>query len=84
LAYADIGEFGKAIADHSKAIQFDPSSASAFYARGLNYERLERFEKAIADYDRVIRLAPKNSDDYAARTCCIFYQGQLQGSRNEL
>lgn len=78
LAYADIGEFGKAIADHSKAIQFDPRSASTFYARGLNYERLEQFEKAIADYDRVIRIAPKNSDDYAARGAAYFTKGNYK------
>ena len=49
----------KTIADFTRAIELDPKSAKAYFARGLAYLVLEQFDKAIADYTKAIELDPK-------------------------
>jgi tetratricopeptide (TPR) repeat protein len=54
------GDYERAIADYSEAIQLDPKYALAFYQRGLAYSAKADNDRAIADYSEVIRLNPKS------------------------
>ena len=56
-----------AVADHDKAIKFDPKEAAFFLTRGLAYLQKGQHDCAIADFDEAIRLDPKNAFSFAAR-----------------
>lgn len=60
------GEFDRAVQEYSQAIQQNPSSADAFFRRGVAYSRKaayspdinKAYDLAIADYSQAIRLDP--------------------------
>ena len=60
LQAASEGEFNKAIATYTKAIQRDPKYAFAYIGRGDAYAASGDLDRAIADYDRAARLDPSN------------------------
>ena len=51
-----MGDYGGAILDFSKAIELNPSSALAFNNRGLSRVKLEDFEGATTDFSKAIDL----------------------------
>lgn len=42
----------------SKAIDYNPAYAEAFYMRGLSFEQLGEYPKSIRDYNESLRIAP--------------------------
>ena len=48
----------QAIEDYSKAIELNPSYTSAYYNRGLAYDKLRAFKQAIEDFRKFIDIAP--------------------------
>lgn len=58
IAYGNIGDYDKAIADHNKAIELDPTFAKAYNNRGLDYVNKKDNDRAIVDYSRAIELDP--------------------------
>jgi len=59
VAYDQLDQFDKAIADFSKAIELDSKYALAWYNRGMAYLDLGQKENAIADYSKAIELDSK-------------------------
>ena len=57
-AYADLGDYGHAMADLDYAIQLDSKDAWAFYWRGLVEQATGRLARAETDYDAAIALHP--------------------------
>jgi tetratricopeptide (TPR) repeat protein len=55
------GDFTKAIAAYTKAIERDPKYAFSYIGRGDAYLASGDFDRAIADYDRAVRLDPTNA-----------------------
>ncbi len=53
-AYNDLGEYSKAIIEYSKAIELDPSYATAYYFRGSAYHDMLDHPSAISDYSKAI------------------------------
>ena len=51
----------------SKAINFRPNFADAYFDRGYFHIELGRYDLAIADYNKVIQLEPNSSDAYVNR-----------------
>ena len=66
-AYGNKGDWDKAIADYSEAIQRDPKDAQVYGYRGLAYGYKGDWDKAIADYSEAIRLDPKAAWAYGCR-----------------
>jgi tetratricopeptide (TPR) repeat protein len=58
IAYGNLNQFDRAIADYDQTIRLDPNSALAYGNRGNAYRALKQFDRAIADYDHAIRLDP--------------------------
>lgn len=58
IAYGNMGDYDKAIYDHNKAIELDPTFAKAYNNRGLDYVNKEDNDRAIVDYNRAIELDP--------------------------
>jgi tetratricopeptide (TPR) repeat protein len=73
-AYEAIGEYDQAIEDYGRAIQSNPSYASAYFNRaGVYYARAD-YDRAIDDYGRAIDLRPGSAHYYSDRG--IAYQAR--------
>jgi tetratricopeptide (TPR) repeat protein len=93
VAYYQIGEFQKALADCNKAISLqkssgdalNPSLAGAYYNRGnLKEEQLNDPQGALADYNQAIALNPKYVDAYINRgNLKASKLNDLQGALND-
>lgn len=81
LARQNQEDFKGAIADFSKAIEFNPNYADAYYARGYGYKKLENKEKAIADYSKVIAINPKGTVAYLGRAIAYYDQGKRKEAK---
>ena len=62
------GDFDRALADYTKAIDLRPLYADAYYNRALVYDmhKNER-EKAIYDFTKAVQLKPRFGDAYFGR-----------------
>jgi tetratricopeptide (TPR) repeat protein len=60
LAYARLRLYHKAVADYSRAIEFDPKHAEAWDNRGTAYFNLGQWDKAVANFSRAIELSPRS------------------------
>jgi len=45
----------------------DPSSADAFYNRGLTYEYAGSYDRAVPDFDQALRLRPSDAGAFCGR-----------------
>ncbi len=62
IAYADQGEYERAIRDHDVAIRLDPSYAHAYYNRGLAHLEKGDQDLAVQDYNQAVGLNPGYAD----------------------
>ena len=58
FAYFRKGQFDKAIADFTKALELNPKDPYAYNNRAFAYEGSKQYEKAIADWGKAIELVP--------------------------
>jgi tetratricopeptide (TPR) repeat protein len=59
--YRGQNQYGKALADYTRAIELDATISMAWSARGNVYTQLKQYDKAVADYTEAIKLDPKNA-----------------------
>lgn len=59
LAYAQMRDYARAIADYDEAIRLDRRHAKPFANRGDAYSRQRDFTHAISDFDQAIRIDPQ-------------------------
>jgi tetratricopeptide (TPR) repeat protein len=72
LAYADMQNYGKAIADLAQAIQLD-NDAVLYNNRGNVYLEMSKYDLAIADFSQAIVLNPNLSEAYIGRGAAYAY-----------
>ena len=75
-AYADKGQYDKAIADYTKAIEINPKDARAYIIRGVTYYRKGQYDQAISDYTKAIEINPKDARAYIIRGGAYADKGQ--------
>jgi tetratricopeptide (TPR) repeat protein len=63
-AWKNKGDYDRAIADYSKAIELDPQYALAYYNRGIAWKNKRDYGRAMADYNKLIELDPKEAAPY--------------------
>jgi len=61
------GQYDKAIADYTKAIELNPRDAKAYNNRGNAYGNKGQYDQAIADYTKAIELNPRDATTYYNR-----------------
>ena len=57
LSYEHVGQYDKAIADYTKAIELEPDDLN-YKNRADCYKEMKQYEKAIVDYTKAIELNP--------------------------
>jgi tetratricopeptide (TPR) repeat protein len=74
-AYAELGQYQRAIQDYNEAIHLKPDDSLAFFNRAATYHKLGQYQNAINDYNEAIRLRPDYADAYYNRG--IYYARDL-------
>ena len=71
MALFALAEYGRAIEDFSRAIQFNRANSRAWCNRGLVYRVQGKFELSLEDYAQAIETAPEQLDGFwgRAQTC---------------
>lgn len=64
VAFKNIDQFDKAIADYNKAIELKPDYADAYYNRARALDLKGEYDKAIADYNKAIALNANDPEYY--------------------
>ena len=78
-AYADKGDYDKAIIDYTRAIRLNPDDTFAYVDRGKVYTLIGDYDKATIDYTHAIRLHPDNAEAYFGRGKVY----ELKGSKDK-
>lgn len=60
-------DYGRAIADFTRALVLDPMNVEALIRRGDAYGQMSQYAMSLADLDRAIALAPNYPPAYVAR-----------------
>ena len=76
IAFAEKGQFDRAIADYDEAIRLDPQYADAFNHRGFSYGKKGDYDHAIADHDEAIKLNPKDAVAFGHRATAYVLNDQ--------
>jgi tetratricopeptide (TPR) repeat protein len=79
LAYADMGEYDKAISDYNKAIEIDPMDAGVYKAylnRGNAYDSKGEYNQAISDYNKALEINPEYAEGYNNRGLAYANRGE--------
>jgi len=58
LTHVKRGEYGEAVADYTKALEFDPEFGENYYFRGVAYQELGAADAAIADFQKALSIEP--------------------------
>src|SRR4030043_367011 len=66
-AFADSGNYQKAMEDYEKAIKLNPFRPWAYVNRGIINKKLGNYQKAIEDYNMAIMIMPKYKTAYITR-----------------
>jgi hypothetical protein len=72
MANGKIGNNEAALADYTRAIEFDPSHEFAYYRRALIYAKSKVYDKALADTEVLLKFSP-NNEEYLELRNNIFY-----------
>ncbi len=76
IAYNNMGNYDRAIADYDTAIKLNPKFANAYNNRGFAYYRKRQYDRSIADYDNAIKLNPKYARAYGNRGVAYYRKRQ--------
>ncbi len=83
FAYAELGEYRRAIGDYDQALQIDLYVAEVNYNRGLAYYYLGEYHRAIEDYDRALRLRSGYAGAYRGRANARCHLGMIETSLDD-
>ena len=77
------GNYERAIAAFSTAIQRQPTLAAAYSARADSYAGLQQYDLAIVDYTQALVLHPQDSLIYVKRAFAFAAQGDLENGQHD-
>lgn len=74
LAWANSGEYDKAIPDYSDAIRLNPQLVGAYHSRGVAWVKLGEYDKAIRDFNLAIRNDAQDAESFDGRGVAWYYK----------
>ncbi len=83
-AYYSEEEYGRAIADFSKAIEMNPLYEKSYYNRANAYGRSGEYNKAISDYTEALKLNPDYKEAYYYRGITYYKIGEYDKSKADI
>jgi tetratricopeptide (TPR) repeat protein len=69
IAYAGKGQYDKAVADYTRAIETNPKNSIAYNNRGNAYWHLGDQSASLADHKKAIELDPRDPNAYYNLAC---------------
>jgi tetratricopeptide (TPR) repeat protein len=82
-AYADLGQYQRAIEDYNEVIRLKPDYAEAYYNRGCVYAELRQYQRTIENCNQSIRLKPDYVEAYFNRGSAYAELGQYRNAIND-
>jgi Flp pilus assembly protein TadD len=69
---AEKGNYDEAIRYFTKALNFNPNHAEAYYSRGTAHFHKGQYDQAISDFDKALEINPNDAKAYYNRgiACC--------------
>jgi Flp pilus assembly protein TadD len=80
VAFAALGRFEEALADHDRVIALQPASADAHNLRGDCLHVLQRRDEALASYQRAVELNPDHAAAHLGRADVLNEQGRHEAA----
>ena len=77
VQFARKGEYNRAIAEFTKAIEAQPEDSKNYSNRGMAYKLTHQWEQARADFSKVIELNSQSAEGYTGR-------GEAEMSLNQM
>jgi tetratricopeptide (TPR) repeat protein len=77
-AYLAVKNFGRAISDYSRAIEYSPRSPEIYYNRGIAHEKAGKVIEAIEDYTDAVSADPQYGKAYCNRASLLWSQGETK------
>jgi len=84
IAHNNKGEFDRAIADYTDAIQTDSNSFQAYYNRANVYWSQGENDKAIQDFSTSLQFNPRSAAAHRGRGLAYYYSGHTDEAFNEI
>lgn len=75
-AYHEKGQYDRAVADYTKAIQLNPIYANAYNGRAWAYLKLGEAKKALSDSNKALSLSPQYAPAFDIRGHILEALGQ--------
>ncbi len=75
--YIKQGQFGQAVVELNRTIEYHPRYAEAYYNRGIARHHLEQLNQAAIDYTKAVEIRPDFAEAYANRGIIYSKLGQL-------
>ena len=76
LAWANSGEYDKAIADYNDAIRFNPHLVDVYHGRGVAWVKKGGYDKAISDFNTAIRFNAQDAETLDGRGVAWMNKGE--------
>ena len=83
-AWCTKGDYDRAIANYSKAIELDERFAVAYGNRGSAYLGKSHYDRAISDYNKAIEINPKLAEAYYNRGLAYYLNGEYYKSYTDV
>ena len=84
MAWRDLGNLQRAIADFTDAIRLDPKYLSAYGQRGLRLVETGDHDGAVANYTDAIKVFPDDDILFGVRGYAQFHRGDFPASAGDL
>ena len=78
LKCLDKKDYGGAIAEFNKVLNFNPKNAMAMIKLGHVYLQQKKYSEAVQQFNRALEIDPKSLDPYEGLGLCSFEQGLVE------